>query len=93
MSQRKWTVEQKLEIVLAALKAEESISQLCRRHGVSETALYRWRELFLEAGRSGLANGKGRASSKELQLERENEELKKTVGELTMANRLLKKLQ
>jgi len=85
--------EEKLEIVLAVLRGQESKAEICRRHGISETALYKWRTLFLEGGRAALANGKDRANSREAHLERENEELKKTVGELATQNRLLKKLQ
>lgn len=93
MAQKRRDPEEKLEIVLAVLRGQESMAEICRRHGVSETALYKWRTLFLEGGRSALANGKEKLGTREAQLERENEELKKTVGELTMQTRLLKKLQ
>jgi len=92
MAQDKWSIDEKLALVLAALQKEPGIAELCRRHGVTETTFYRWRSQFLEAGRQGLANGKG-LTSRERELVRENEELKKTVGELALDNRLLKKLK
>jgi len=93
MAQDRWSIDEKLALVLAALQKEASIAELCRRHGVTETTFYRWRSQFLEAGRQGLASsGKG-ATGRERELLRENEELKKTVGELALDNRLLKKLK
>ncbi len=93
MAQRQWKMEEKLEIVLLGLKGEASVAELCRRHGVTETTYYKWRSRFLETGKQGLANGKGGPSSRERQLLQENEELKTTLGELTVQNRLLKKLE
>lgn len=53
MGQRNRTrhsTEEKLEIVLAALRNEASIAELCRRHGIAEATFYRWRQQFLEGG-------------------------------------------
>jgi transposase len=90
MGQSRWSVEQKLEIVLAVLRGQEPMRQLCRRHGVSETAVYRWRDQFVEGGRAGLSGGSGTETE---QLRAENEELKTVIGELAVANRILRKAQ
>ena len=66
------------------------MTQLCRRQGVSATPVYRWRDRFLEAGRAGLSGGNGREAE---QLRAENEELRTVIGELTVANRILRKTQ
>jgi len=34
---RSWTAKQKLEIVLAGLKGDRSVRDVCREHGISET--------------------------------------------------------
>ena len=76
------------------LLREEPAAALARRYGVSENTLYTWREQFLEGGRGALANGKGGgdAGSRRIQeLERELGERDRVVGELTIANRILKK--
>ncbi len=94
MAQRQWKLEEKLEIVLLGLKGAASVSELCRRHGVAETTYYKWRSRFLEGGKQALAsNSQSGSSSRERQLEQENEDLKTTLGELTLQNRLLKKLE
>jgi transposase len=88
MGQPRWSVEQKVEIVLTVIRGQEPVTQLCRRYGVSETAVYRWRDQFLEGGRAGLSGGSG---TEAVQLRAENEELKTVIGELAVANRILRK--
>jgi transposase-like protein len=86
---------QRREAVLALLRREEPATQLARRWGVSEQTLYRWRDEFLAGGEAALAHGKNGADGRD----RENRELREqlaerdqVIGELTVANRLLKKL-
>ena len=46
---------EKIRIVLAGLRGEESISALCRREGISESLYYCWSKEFLEAGKRRLS--------------------------------------
>src|SRR4051812_12563495 len=52
---RSWTAQQKLEIVLAGMRGDRSVRDVCREHGISETLYYGWRDKILEAGREALA--------------------------------------
>ena len=88
------SIPQRREVVLMLLRREEPAAKLARRFGVSEQTLYRWRDEFIAGGEAALANGKGGADPRD----REIRELKKDVegreqviGELTIANRILKK--
>lgn len=47
---RKFTAEQKLEIVLAGLREDRSVRDVCREHQIQEALHYQWREQLLEAG-------------------------------------------
>jgi transposase-like protein len=88
------SVEKRTEAVLALLRREEPNAQIARRYGVSEQSLYRWRDEFLAAGKAGL-QGKSddAAASREIaKLQREIEQREQMIGELTVANRILKKL-
>ena len=86
-------VEEKIRIVLEGLSGGKSISELCRREGIAESLYYSWSKNFLEAGKKGLAEGSGnRATCNEVNLLRaEARELKETLAEQMLENRLLKK--
>jgi len=86
--------EKRAELVLSLLRKEEPAAQIARRAGVSEPTLYRWRDEFISGGRSQLLGKSSEAqSTKELsRLQREIEHREQVIGELTVANRILKKL-
>jgi len=92
----KISVAQKQEAIMKLLRREEPAAVLARRYGVSEQSLYRWRDEFLEGGKAALADGKrggGDGPSKRVQnLERELATRDQVIGELTIANRIFKKL-
>lgn len=87
------TSAQRREAVLALLRREEPAAQLARRWGISEQTLYRWRDEFLAGGEAALANGKNGADGRDREireLRAQLEERNLVIGELTVANRLLK---
>jgi transposase-like protein len=82
------------DVVLMLLRREESAAVLARRYGVSEQTLYRWRDEFLAGGEAALNAGKSGADPRNRQIEELKRELARrdqVIGELTIANRLLKK--
>jgi transposase len=85
--------EEKIRIVLAGLRGEETIAALCRREGIAESQYYSWSKEFLEAGKRRLAGDTERqATSGEIKdLRGELTALKEAVADLTLENRLLKK--
>jgi len=90
------SVAQRREAVLALLRREESCAKLSRRYGVSEQTLARWRDDFLAAGEQGLAgksNGKTDPRERRIaELEKDIESRDQVIGELTIVNKVLKKL-
>jgi transposase len=90
---RKYSAEEKIRIVLAGLRGEESIAALCRREGIAESLYYKWSKEFLEAGKRRLSGDTERqATSPEVkELRSESLALKECVADLTLENRLLKK--
>jgi len=90
---RKYSAEEKIRVVLAGLRGEESIAALCRREGIAESLYYKWSKEFLEAGKRRLSGDTERqATSPEVkELRSEAMALKECVADLTLENRLLKK--
>ena len=88
------TVSQRREVVLALLRREEPAAKLARRYGISEHTLYRWRDDFLAGGEAALASGKGHNDPRNQQISELRKQLSQrdqVIGELTIANRVLKK--
>ena len=92
-TRRKFSPEEKIRIVLEGLKGEESISEICRREGITSSLYYRWSKAFLEAGKKRLKGDTDREAStvEVVSLKHENVELKQLVAELSIKNRILKK--
>jgi transposase len=92
-TRKHYSAEEKIRIVLAGLRGEDSIAELCRREGINQNLYYRWSKEFLEAGKKRLAGDTAReATSEEVKgLRREAVALKEVVAELMLENRLLKK--
>lgn len=86
------TGEQRVELVLALLQKEATGSELARRYGVSESAMYRWRDEFLAAGKAGIsAKGQHGEADELKRLRKELAEHKLLIGEYAFANDFLKK--
>lgn len=88
------SVEKRVEVVLALLRNKEPAAQIARRNGISEPTLYRWRDEFIAGGRAQLSGkgGEGLVAKEMAKLQREIEAREQVIGELTVANRILKKL-
>lgn len=92
-SRRQYSAEEKIRIVIAGLRGEDTIAELCRREGIAQSLYYKWSKEFLEAGKARLAGDtKRQATSEDVSdLRAENEQLKQLVAELILKNRVLKK--
>lgn len=90
---RKYTSEDKIRIVLEGFRKEISVADLCRRENVHAAIYYKWMKDFMEAGKNRLKGDFMReANSSEVkELRRENEKLKSVVGDQALQNYLLKK--
>jgi transposase len=62
-TRKQYSAEEKIRIVLAGLRGEESIAALCRREGISESLYYAWSKEFLEAGKQRLAGDTARQAT------------------------------
>ena len=85
-TRKHYSAEEKIRIVLAGLRGEESISALCRREGISDSLYYTWSKEFLEAGKRRLPGDTARqATSPEVKdLRSEAMDLKERVADLSL---------
>jgi transposase len=90
------TPEERAEIVLRLLRREEPASVLAKRYGVTENTLYRWRDDFIAGGKAQMARSRKARKHEERKLKRLERGIAKrdqVIGELTIANRILKKME
>jgi transposase len=89
---RGWTAKQKIEVVLAGLRGDRSVREVCREHAISEALCCGWREKLLEGGREALAGKEERQGERELR--RKVAELERALGrrtfELEVAGKLVR---
>jgi transposase len=79
---RKFTAQQKTELVLASLRGPKTITELCREHDISDSLLRKWREQFLAAGAERLSGKAERTEADELR--RQVSRLERALGRKTM---------
>ena len=87
-------VAERREAVLSLVRRDEPAAVIARRFSVSEQSLYRWRDDFITGGEAALTaktNGKKAETRRIRELTRDLDERDRVIGELTIANRLLKK--
>ena len=92
-TRKQHSAEEKIRIVLAGLRGEDSIAEHCRREGIAQSLYYSWSKEFLEAGKRRLAGDTSRAATtgEVTTLRREVRDMKVLVVDLALENRLLKK--
>lgn len=83
---RKFDVQFKIKICEVVRGGLATVAEVCREYQISRNTVDRWLAAFDEGTLTG------RSSSRERELERENERLKAKVGELTMQIDILKKI-
>jgi transposase len=92
-TRKKYNAEERIRIVLEGLRGEDSISEICRKEGISPGLYYKWSKDFIEAGKKRL-NGytvRDANTSEVKELRDESQELKSVVAEQALEIRVLKK--
>ena len=82
MERRKWSSQQKLQIVLEGLSGQIEISKLCSKYQVSQTQYYQWRDQLLKHGHQAFDTKN--ITKKEQHLEQEVNKLRRIIGDLTI---------
>ena len=93
VTQRRFSAEDKIRIVLEGFRKEQPVSDLCRFHSLSPAVYYGWLKHFMEAGKARLKGDTLRdATGDEVkQLRQENGQLKELLGQTALELALFKK--
>lgn len=91
MKRRKWQPDEKLAIVLEGLNSESSIQEICRRHNVSQTQYYKWRDQFFRGAKEYFQYGGNNREGYELK--HRLQELERIIGKQTIQIEILKKVE
>ena len=92
-TRRLFSSEQKIMIVMEALRGEASAAEICRKYGITQSLFYKWNKEFMEAGKKRLNGDTTRqATSDEVNdLRKENQRLKEMVADLMLRYDIVKK--
>ena len=92
-TKRIFTSEQKVLIVMEGIRGEQSIAELYRKYGISDSTYYKWNKEFIEAGKARLDGDIVReATSDEVkELRQENIRLKEALADLVVRYDVAKK--
>ncbi len=89
MGYKKWTIEEKMSVVMEMFRQERPVTQICKSYGISDALAYKWRDEALAAMQerlSGKIKGGDRSSQGEV------ERLLKMVGRQAYAIECQKKI-
>ena len=88
---RRWTPEQKLEIVKQTNEAGNSVSMVARQFGISAAQLFQWRKAYLEGSLVAVGANETVVPASELQeAMRRIKQLEGALGRKTLENEILK---
>lgn len=93
---RQFPPEFKIRVVIESFQRDTTIEAVCRKYQVGRSVINRWREEFKKNASNiflDKRNPKKKAISAGFKPGESPEDLKKIIGELTVQNEILKKVQ
>ena len=92
-TRRVFSADEKIKIVLEALRGEESIASICRKHDRHQNTYFKWSKDFMEAGKRRLSGDTTREATRDevSELKKRNDEIKQELANLYLENQGLKK--
>jgi transposase len=86
---RKFTPDQKLEIVFEVLRGGRGVTEVCREHHIDRALFYSWRDQVLHGAKARLA---GKQSSADVgEVSKRIADLERTLGQKAMELEIAKK--
>ena len=82
----KYSAEEKLQIVMESFAENVTRAEICRRHGIYPVQLSKWREQFIQGGKSALAQRRNSNTR-----DGDIEDLRKIIGDQSLVIDAFKK--
>lgn len=96
---KRYSPEEKFKIVKEQLTTKTSVSEICKKYGISPGNFYSWQENFFAGAMAGFEKKRGpqastaKADQRADELEKENTRMKDVIAEITAENVAFKKKQ
>lgn len=93
VEKRRWSAEEKLQIVSEARASGSRVTEVCAKHGISSALYYKWEHLARSGALEHLQGvpAKRRSQEKEVRLQEEITRLREAVADLAQENVRLKR--
>jgi transposase len=88
---RRWSAEEKAQIVQETYAPGMSVSLVARQHGVAPNQVFKWRQLYAEGALSAVGAGEEVVPASEYRaLQHQVRELQRLLGKKTLENEVLR---
>ena len=88
---RRYSVDQKLQVLQEAAQPGMTISYVARRHGISPSLIFGWRRRMTEGGTEAIRADDAVVARAEVRaLEKRIQELERVLGKKTLENEILR---
>ena len=88
---RRWSAEEKAQIVQETYARGMSVSLVARQHGVAPNQVFKWRQLYAEGALSAVGAGEEVVPASEYRaLQHQVRELQRLLGKKTLENEVLR---
>lgn len=84
---RNHSADFKAKVALAAIKGDQTLSEIASRYAINANLVVKWKKQLLEQSAEVFASGKGLAPDRESEIK----SLQAKIGEITMENDFLSK--
>ena len=91
-TRRKYTLDDKISIVMRGIDTSYNASEICKEFGVPNSTFKLWRRMFIESGMDRLRYGNSHLAIKKefLELRVDNKQLRRSIKKLEIKNIILK---
>ncbi len=88
---RRWSLEEKKQIIEETYLEGQSVSQVARRYGITPSQLFAWRRQMEEGALQGIQSGEELVPKSQVkEMEKRIRELERMLGKKTLENEILK---